>query len=123
MKTFSLMVATLMALSWPNHVVRAEMTTITQTEISHLLDLIAQSTCEFNSDGTWYSSSMAHFHLRDKYQQMQAEALISSAEDFIRTVASTSADSGESYHVRCDGNPLVTSSQWLGTELARFRVR
>lgn len=123
MKIRSLVAATLLALPWPGHVVRAEMTPTTQMEIGHLLDRIAQSSCEFNSDGTWYGSGMAHFHLRDKYQQMQAEALISSAEDFIRTVASESADSGQPYQVRCTGAPLVTSGQWLGAELARFRIR
>ena len=123
MKTLSLVAATLLALPWPNQVVRAEMTATTQTEIGHLLDRIAQSSCEFNSDGTWYSSVMAHFHLRDKYEQMQAEVLISSTEEFIRSVASESADSGQPYQVRCDGAPLVTSGQWLGAELARFRLR
>lgn len=121
MKTLSL-VAALLALPWPSHVVRAEMTTTTQMEIGRLLERIVQSSCEFNSDGMWYSSAMAHFHLRDKYQQMQTETLISSAEDFIRTVASESADSGQPYQVRCTGAPLVTSSQWLGAELARIRI-
>ena len=123
MKIRSLALATLLVLPWPSHSGRAGMTTTTQLEISHLLDRIAQSPCEFNSDGTWYSSGMAHFHLSDKYQQMQAELLISSAEDFIRTVASESADSGQPYQVRCTDAPLVTSSQWLRAELARFRVR
>lgn len=123
MKILSLALVTLLALPWPSHSGRAEMTATTQLEISHLLDRIAQSPCEFNSDGTWYSSGMAHFHLSDKYQQMQAEVLISSAEDFIRTVASESTDSGQPYQVRCIGAPLVTSNHWLSAELARFRVR
>lgn len=123
MKARSLAVATLLALPWPGHVVRAEMTPITQLEIGYLLERIAQSSCDFNSDGAWYSSGMAHFHLHDKYLQMQSEAQISSAEDFIRTVASESADSGQPYQVRCTGAPLVTSGQWLEAELAHFRRR
>lgn len=119
----SLVVATLLALPWTGHGVRAEMTPVTQMEIGYLLERIAQSSCEFSSDGSWYSSRMAHYHLHDKYQQMQVEAQISSAEDFIRIVASEDADSGQSYLVRCTGVPLVTSSQWLGAELARFRLR
>lgn len=123
MKKRSLAVATLLALPWPCHAVLAEMTPKTQMEIGYLLERIAQSSCEFNSDGMWYDSRTAHFHLHDKYQQMRSETLISSAEDFIRTVASESAESGKPYMVRCAGAPLVTSGQWLGTELARFRSR
>lgn len=123
MKTLSLLAAALMALCWPNNAVRAEMATRTQTEIGYLLDQIARSGCEFNSDGTWYSSTMAHFHLRDKYEQIRNTAQIATAEDFISQIASDSADSGQPYKVRCNGDSSVTSSQWLGTELARFRIR
>lgn len=123
MKSVSLLAATLLALLWPNSAVRAEMTTKTQTEIGYLLDLIARSGCEFNSGGTWYGPTMARYHLRDKYEQIRNATQIGTAEDFIKEVASDSDADGQPYKVRCNGDQPVDSSQWLGAELARFRVR
>ena len=90
----------------------------TKDEIDHLLRYIAASSCTFVRNGSEYSAEKAREHLKDKYQL--AGSRISSAEDFIRYLATKSSLSGEPYHVKC-GNVDALSGEWLTAELDRYR--
>lgn len=92
-------------------------------EIALLLEHIADSGCGFNRDGVWYGSTVAYYHLRDKYEAMREVTRVFTAEDFIAKVASVSDATLQPYQVRCKGAPAVSSSQWLHAELARMSTR
>ena len=87
-------------------------------EIDHLLNFVATSSCTFVRNGTEYPSEKAREHLAGKYQV--AGGRISTAEEFIKYVATGSSMSGEAYHVKC-GNTDALSGVWLTDELARYR--
>jgi hypothetical protein len=93
------------------------------TEISELLQFVAQSGCQFNRNGSWYDAMRAAAHLRYKYERLQAAHQIARAEDFIEKGATSSSMSGKAYQVRCGADAPLTSSQWLFDELARFRAQ
>jgi hypothetical protein len=95
----------------------------TRSEISHLLDYLEHSGCDFFRNGSWYSSHEARAHLEKKNNYLMNRSLITSAEDFVEHVASFSSVSGEKYMVRCKSNEPVLSSSWLQAELHRFRSR
>ena len=101
---------------------QAEPSSAVQIEVNFLLGYVEGSGCEFYRNGTWYDSKTAQAHLRDKYKWLVARNLINTTEDFIRRAASESSFSGRPYEVRCNSGTLVTSKQWLGDELARFRA-
>ena len=92
-----------------------------RSEIDHLLAVVNDSGCEFNRNGAWYDSKMAHAHLRNKYEYLLVINVVSTAEDFIEKVATDSSFSGQPYEMRCDGGPAMASGPWLYRELARFR--
>jgi Family of unknown function (DUF5329) len=92
-----------------------------QIEINHLLGLIEQSGCEFFRNGTWYDAKRAQAHLRAKYDMLAASDQIKTAEDFIEKAASISSLSGQPYQIRCGGGAAMTTNQWFGNALARFR--
>ena len=87
-------------------------------EIDHLLNFVAASSCTFIRNGTEYPSDKARDHLASKYQF--AGSRITTAEEFIRYLATESSMSGEPYHVRC-GKTERLSGVWLTTELQRYR--
>ena len=95
--------------------------TSVQIEVSFLLGYVEGSGCEFQRNGSWYSSPQAQAHLRDKFKYLAARDLIQTTEQFIEKAASESSLSGTAYMVRCNGGPTMTSSQWLRNELARLR--
>lgn len=95
----------------------------TRSEISHLLDYLEHSRCDFFRNGSWYSSLEARAHLEKKNNYLMNRSLITSAEDFVEQVASFSSVSGEKYMVQCKPNEPVLSSSWLQAELRRFRSR
>jgi hypothetical protein len=103
-------------------VVRAAPPVIAQTEITYLLGFIANSTCEFFRNGSWYDGKKAAAHLRDKYEILATGDRIQTAEDFIELAATKSSLSGQPYQVRCSGDRAVTSNQWLHDMLARYRA-
>jgi hypothetical protein len=90
----------------------------TSDEIQHLLDYVGGSGCTFVRNGLESDAAAAREHLRAKYDY--AKGRVSSAEDFIRLVASRSSLSGEPYVVRC-GSSRSLSADWLTTELHRYR--
>jgi|WetSurMetagenome_2_1015567.scaffolds.fasta_scaffold61446_2 hypothetical protein len=93
----------------------------TLTEINHLLVFIKTSSCQFNRNGVWYSSSDAASHLNEKYQYVLKKGLIGSTNDFIDYAATKSSLSGKNYLVQCGKESTITSYEWLKTELTTFR--
>ena len=99
----------------------ADMQTDTEKEIVHLLAYLEDSNCEFNRNGTWYSTYKAVKHIEKKYRYYMKKGLINSAEQFIDRAASQSSMSGKPYLVRCGNSRPVESSTWFTEELKRFR--
>lgn len=91
---------------------------VTKDEIDHLLQYVATSSCTFVRNGSEYPAGKARDHLESKYRFVAGR--ISSAEDFIRYLATKSSLSGEPYHVKC-GKTDALSGAWLTAELARYR--
>jgi hypothetical protein len=87
-------------------------------EIDHLLNFVATSSCTFVRNGTEYPPDKARDHLASKYQF--AGSKITTAEEFIKYLATESSMSGELYHVKC-GKTDVLTGVWLTEELTRFR--
>ena len=87
-------------------------------EIDHLLNFVAASTCTFVRNGTEYPPDKARDHLASKYQF--AGSRITTAEEFIKYLATESSMSGELYHVKC-GKTDALSGVWLTNELNRYR--
>jgi len=93
----------------------------TQAEITHLLDYLGNSKCEFYRNGAWHAAADARKHLEKKRDYLLKRSLIGSTEDFINRAATESSISGEKYKVRCKPNPAVPSGEWLRAELRRYR--
>ena len=87
----------------------------------HLFEYLKQSNCEFNRNGSWYSSDDAVKHLASKYRYLLKKGLTKTAEQFIERTASQSSMSGKSYWVRCGDSQPVQTSEWFTEELKRFR--
>jgi len=96
--------------------------TMAQTEINYLLDFIEISGCEFYRNGSWFDSTQAHRHLRDKYAYLSSRNRIETAEDFITRAAKKSSLSGRPYQVRCGVCTTTETSEWLHAVLARYRT-
>lgn len=92
-----------------------------QTEIGFLLGDIERSGCEFYRNGTWHGAGEAQAHLHDKYEYLVSRNLVNTTEEFIERAATKSSFSGQPYKVRCTGGAIMTSNQWLHSELVRFR--
>ena len=97
----------------------AALTATAQKEIDHLIDFVGNSGCDFYRNGTWYTPDKGRAHLKDKYEYAKNHSL-SSADEFVQKVASSSSVSGRPYKVRCNGTEAI-ASDWLGRELARYR--
>lgn len=95
----------------------------TSLEISHLMQFIRSSGCEFQRNGSWHAPADAHDHIARKLNQMRDLATIPNAEAFIQEAATRSSMSGQPYQVRCQGAPVQACHDWLRTELARVRLR
>jgi hypothetical protein len=93
----------------------------TQAEITHLLDYLGRSKCEFYRNGTWHAAADARKHLEKKRDYLLQRSLIGSTEDFIDRAATASSMTGEKYQVRCKPSPAVPSADWLKAELGRYR--
>ena len=92
--------------------------TSAKSEIDHLLNFVATSSCTFVRNGTEYPPDKARDHLASKYQF--AGSKITTAEEFIKYLATESSMSGELYHVKCSKTDAL-SGVWLTDELNRFR--
>ena len=102
--------------------VHAATSAIAQKEIDHLLGYVKGSNCEFYRNGTWYGPEKAETHLRGKYESLDKNNLIVSAEDFVEKVATKSSWSGHPYQMKCGDQAAVSTQQWLNDELARYRA-
>jgi len=94
----------------------------THAEVTHLLDHLGRSGCEFSRNGTWYDAQKARAHLEEKYTYLQKRDLVPNAQAFIERAASTSSMTGKPYEVRCGTAQPVPSGRWLGEELQRYRA-
>jgi len=89
-----------------------------QREIDHLLEFVAGSSCTFVRNGTDHPAQKASEHLAGKFRY--AASRITTAEGFIRDLASRSSVSGEAYRVKC-GKFDIPAGVWLTQELQRYR--
>jgi len=92
------------------------------TEVEQLLTRLAASDCQFNRNGSWYSSAEARDHLNRKYQYALDKKLIASSDEFISVVGSKSSSSGSAYAVKCGAAAQQPSEAWLTTELRKLRA-
>ena len=90
-------------------------------EINALFMSLAQSKCEFNRNGSWYSTKQATDHLQQKYGYLAGKGTITTTESFIDLAASKSSVSGKPYLVRCADKPVIESKQWFTEELKALR--
>lgn len=93
----------------------------TQAEVTHLLDYLTQSGCQFQRNGTWHAAAEARKHLQRKYDYLVKRGLVKQTEDFIRHGASESSLSGKPYQVKCGSDAAQSSGPWLREELRRHR--
>ena len=89
-----------------------------QAEIDHLLDFVGASNCRFERNGSTYDASAARSHLVMKYRF--ARFRLSTADEFVKYLASGSSESGQPYRVECDGKEQL-AGDWLTSELRRYR--
>ena len=90
-----------------------------QAEISHLLDFVKNTQCQYERNGTSHTGVEAVKHIQNKYDYFKDE--IDNTEKFIELSATKSTLSGKYYMIQCDGSPKLKSQQWLLQELKNFR--
>ena len=91
----------------------------TQKEINHLLEFVANTTCQYERNGSVYDGARAEKHINRKYEYFKDK--INSAEDFIKYSATKSTMSGKHYKIHCDNIATQNSSDWLLNELKKYR--
>ncbi len=89
-------------------------------EITALIDLLGQSRCQFQRNGSWYEPAQARAHLQRKYDYLLKHDKVDNAEQFIERAASRSSVSGRAYRVKC-GNVEQASAAWFLGQLDRLR--
>jgi hypothetical protein len=122
MKRLTLTLLCALSATLPAAALAAQSTPVTVQEIEHLLDYLKNSSCQFMRNGSWYDSSKAAEHLRQKYDYLLNKGLVASAEDFIARAASESSISHQPYQVRCAGKEAEPSGPWLQVELKRYQA-
>ena len=90
-----------------------------QDEIDHLLAFVRTTPCQYERNGTMHTGSEATEHIMKKADYYADD--IETAEDFIEYSATKSMMSRKNYQVHCEGQPTIKSSEWLLTELQRYR--
>ncbi len=91
----------------------------TETEIQHLLDYVATTTCQYERNGDLHAGLDAKNHINRKYEHYKDD--IHSAEDFIKYSATQSTMTKKKYKIHCENSPAEYSSDWLLEELHRYR--
>lgn len=94
-----------------------------RAEIDALLNRLGTSGCQFNRNGSWYSSTDAKAHLAKKLNYLVEKRKLDGTEQFIKLAASSSSMSGKPYQVRCGDSQPVASQTWLTTELQTLRAK
>jgi hypothetical protein len=95
---------------------------IAEKQIQHLMTHLGSSGCQFNRNGTWYSSKEAVSHLSRKYDYLRKKQLAPTAEAFIERAATSSSVSGKPYLVKCGDGASVASAAWLRAELEKLKA-
>lgn len=90
-----------------------------QDEIKHLLNYVQSTQCIYERNGDMHSGEEAVEHIEKKYAYFSDD--IESAEDFIKYAATKSTFSGKHYKIHCEDKTSMSSSEWLLSELARYR--
>jgi len=92
-----------------------------EREIAALIDGLAQSSCRFSRNGSWYDGARAAEHLRRKYDYLRKRELADTSEQFIERAASRSSVSGRAYRVACPGEPERDAGPWFLQRLELLR--
>jgi hypothetical protein len=90
-------------------------------EIEQLLNKLESSNCQFNRNGSWYTSKEAKTHLQKKLEYLVDKGEITSSDQFIELAATKSSMSGKHYYVQCAGAPQTESNIWLSSQLKQIR--
>lgn len=101
----------------------ADLPATSRAEIDALLNRLGTSGCQFNRNGSWYSSADAKAHLAKKLNYLVEKKKLDGTEQFIKLAASSSSMSGKPYQVRCGDSQPVASQTWLTTELQTIRAK
>lgn len=101
----------------------ADLPATSRAEIDALLNRLGASGCQFNRNGSWYSSADAKAHLAKKLNYLVEKKKLDGTEQFIKLAASSSSMSGTPYQVRCGDSQPVASQMWLTTELQTIRAK
>jgi hypothetical protein len=107
-----------LALAVAAGVAAAEPDAKAQREIDHLLEFVGTSSCTFVRNGEPHPAADAREHLASKYRF--ARGRISTADEFIRYLGTSSSSSGEPYKIICAGKEGPAGA-WLSGELERYR--
>ena len=91
----------------------------TNDEIEYLIDAIGDSGCVFVRNGKRHDATEAEKHIRMKYRRARRHA--STAEQFIKRLASKSSLSRKPYIMDCPGSDAVPSGDWLFERLTAYR--
>jgi len=91
----------------------------TETEIQHLLNYVATTSCQYERNGDFHSGIDAKKHINKKYDYYKDD--IHSAEDFIKYSATQSTITKKKYKIHCADSPVEYSRDWLLEELSRYR--
>lgn len=92
----------------------------TQAEIDHLLSFVANTSCQYDRNGTIHDGPEARDHINMKYEHYREK--VKTAEEFIKYSATKSLISGRKYKIRCPDAEVVNASDWLLEELHHYRA-
>ena len=90
-----------------------------ESEIQHLLAIVAESPCTFVRNGTTYTAEDAASHLSMKYSR--GKKYVANSEQFTYRIASKSSLSRQPYHIQCPGMERQTTREWLTRKLESLR--
>ena len=90
-----------------------------QPEVAHLLQVVKNSRCKVNRNGSLHQGEEVTSHIQKKYAYFRDK--IKTTEDFIRYSASRSTLSGKYYTVHCEGQEPIRTRDWLLQELKEYR--
>lgn len=100
---------------------QAQVPATTDREIRGLIDGLAQSSCRFERNGSWYDGTRAAAHLQRKYDYLRKRERVASAEQFIEAAASRSSVTGRAYRVACAGLEPSDAGPWFRQRLSMLR--
>lgn len=117
MKTITLVLLLLL----PYSVLANELAAKTAHEIEQLIEFVDSSSCQFNRNGSWYTSHEAAEHIEKKYHYALDKNMVHSTEDFINYAATKSSLTDMPYKVQCKGRKEINCAAWLTAQLAQIR--